>query len=195
MKTKKMLIILSIVILTALGCFFVYLNALGSMWAINKPDERPFFVTTKPIIVKNILLPEGTKIIYQRQHFWENYKQEEPLEEKYIMQISFKEGTTINWGGVPITSIVRFYNSKMKGFAVYADFGKLNEKNRFTDLWQNCDDALGITVEDTNDWSFNKRNILDVESCGVNYQRYFKEDVNQQKFLDQLYNELILISE
>lgn len=165
------------------------------MWAINKPDERPFFVTTKPIIVKNILLPEGTKIIYQRQYFWENYKQEEPLKEKDIMQISFKEGTTINWGGVPINSIVKFYNSKMKGFTVYADFSKLNGKTRFTDLWQNCDDALGITVEDTNDWSFNKRNILDVESCGVNYQRYFKKDANQQKFLDQLYNELILISQ
>ena len=83
----------------------------------------------------------------------------------------------------------------MKGFSVYADFQKLNKKTRFADLWESCNDNLGITVEDTEDWSFNKKNILNVESCGVNYQRYFEEDENQQRFLDDLYNELKTIND
>lgn len=45
-------------------------------------------------------------------------------------------------------------------------------------------------VKDLGDWSFNKTNITDVNSCSVNYQRYFKDDVHQQLFLDKMYTEL-----
>ena len=45
------------------------------------------------------------------------------------------------------------------------------------------------------DWSFNKQNITDVESCGVNNQRYFKEDKSQQQFLDSLMKELLNIKQ
>lgn len=128
MKIQNILIVFGVIILIAIGCFYVYLNALGSMWVLNKPDKRPFFVTPKPIFVKNLLLPEGTKIIYEKQYFWEKYKQEKPLHAKDIIEVSFREGTTINWGGVPITSIVKFFNSDMNGFSVYADFNKLHKK-------------------------------------------------------------------
>ena len=195
MKTQKILIVFGVIILIAIVCFFAYLFALSSAYTLNKPDKRPFFITTKPTVVKRVLLPKETKIIYEKQYFWKRYRQKTPLNEEDIVQISFKEGTTIDWGGVPITLIVKFYNSEMKGFTVYSDFDKLNKKNRFSDLWQNCDDRLGITIEDEDDWSFNKINILDVESCGVNYQRYFKQDENQQKYLDDLYNELMKIKE
>lgn len=195
MKTQNILIVFGIIILIAIGCFYAYLNALGSIWVLNKPDKRPFFVTTKPIFVKNIRLPEGTKIIYKQQSFWEKNEQEEPLNTKDIIEISFREGTTINWGGIPITSIIKFFNSDMKGFSVYPDFNKLNKKTQFSNLWESCNDNLGITVEDRDDWSFNKKNILDVQSCGVNYQRYFKKDKNQQRYLDDLYNELMTIKD
>ncbi|PKV48858.1 hypothetical protein ATE84_0873 [Aquimarina sp. MAR_2010_214] len=197
MEAKKIFIIIGIIILIVIGFFYAYLKALGSAWVTNKPDKRPFFVTTKPIIIKNILLPEGTKIIYNKKYFWEKYEQKELLNEKDITSVFLKEGTTINWGGVPITSIVKFFNSEMKGFSVYPDFDKLNEnkKTQFSNLWLSCNTDLGITVENTNDWSFNKTNILDVESCGVNNQRYFKEDKNQQRFLDDLYNELMIIKD
>ena len=62
--------------LIVIGSFFLYLNALGSAQVINKPDKSPFFVTTKPIIIKNILLPKGTKIKYKKRYFWEKYEQE-----------------------------------------------------------------------------------------------------------------------
>jgi len=32
--------------------------------------------------------------------------------------------------------------------------------------------------------------IYDVQSCSVLYQRYFKDDMQQQQFLDNLYSEL-----
>lgn len=189
----KVLIVFGVVILIAIVCFYAYMYALASAWTLNKPDKSPFFITTEPIVVKRILLPKGTKLIYEKQYFWEKHEQKKPLNEKNIVQISFMEGTTINWGGVPITSIVKFYNSEMKGFTVYADFNKLSKKTRFSSLWQNCNDRLAITIEDKDDWSFNKNNILDVCGCGVNYQRYFKEDENQQRYLDDLYNELMMI--
>lgn len=187
-----MLIVLGVIILIAVGCFYAYMYALGSAWTLNKPDKSPFFITTKPIVVKGILVPKGTKLVYEKQYFWEKYEQKKPLNEKDIVEISFTEGVTIDWGGVPITSIVKFYNSEMKGFSVYADFDKLDIKKEtpFSKLWQSCSDDLGITVENTNDWSFNKKNILDIQSCGVNNQRYFKEDVEQQNFLDSLFSEL-----
>ena len=96
------------------------------------------------------------------------------------------------WGGVPIYSINKFFNSEMTGYSVYADLSKLNAQNhsQFSKLWDSCNDNLGITVQNSNDWSFNKKNILDVESCSVNYQRYFKENSEQQKFLDKLYQAL-----
>ena len=170
MTTRKMLIIFSVVIIIALACFYGYLVALGSMWSIKRPDKNTFFFNTKPILVKNMILPNGAKILYERQYFWQSQQQEQPLKETDIIQISLMEGTTINWAGVPITSIVRFYNSKMKGFTVHADFSKLNAETGFSHQWQNCnEDYLGITVKNTNDWSFNKDNIVDVESCGVNY--------------------------
>lgn len=195
MKAKKIFVIIAIIILIAIGLFYIYLIALSSMWSLNKADESPYFITTRPIIIKNISLPKGTKIVYEKRYFWQKYEQKKLLNEKDVTEIYFIEGEKTDWGGVPINSIIKFYNSEMKGFSVYADFDSLNEnkKTQFSNLWQSCNDSLGITVKNTNDWSFNQGNILDIESCGVNKQRYFSEDLKQQKFLDNLYSELMKI--
>jgi hypothetical protein len=44
----------------------------------------------------------------------------------------------------------------------------------FSKQWQRCGDDLGISIKNTEDWSFNASNIADVENCSVLYQRYFK---------------------
>lgn len=192
MAANKILLAVGILILIVIVCFYIYLNALSSAYSLHKPDKRPYYITTQPLVVKNISLPKGAKITYKERFFWEKGKQNKLLNEKDIIQITFAEGITIDWGGIPITSIVKFYNSKMKGFSVYADFDNLdiNKQSQFSNLWQRCSEDLGISIENPNDWSFNKQNILDIESCGVNYQRYFKEDIEQQGFLDSLFNEL-----
>ncbi len=194
MRTQNIILITAIIIIIATIAFiYVYITGLASAWSLHQPNDSPYFITKKPVTLKNILLPVGTKITYEKSCFSGKYERKKMLNEKDITEISFKEGTTIDWGGVPITSIVKFFNPEMKGFTVYADFDRLNENNKtpFSTLWQGCNSRLSITVANTNDWSFNKKNILDIESCGVNYQRYFKEDIQQQRYLDTLYNELI----
>ncbi|MBO0321619.1 hypothetical protein J0X14_04860 [Muricauda sp. CAU 1633] len=183
---------LVVLLLIAMGCFYVYVDGMSSMGDINKPDDNPYFITEKPMVIRNLLLPEGTKISYGKRYFWEKHEQKRPLNESDITQISFPEGETINWGGVPITSITKFFNSEMKGFTVYADFNQLrkDKETQFSNLWQSCNDGLGIIVKNGDDWSFNKENILGIESCGVLYQRYFTKDIEQELFLDNLFDAL-----
>lgn len=192
MKIKIILTVLGILFLISIGCFY-YVKALGSTGVLHTPNDSPYVITNKPLIIKNLAIPIGAKITYKKRYFWEKNEQKKLPNEKNITEISFKEGQTLDWGGVPITSIKMFYNSEMRGYSVSADFNSLDKNNEtpFSKLWQSCDANLDITVENINDWSFNKRNILDIASCGVNCQRHFKLDLNQQVFLDNLYNELL----
>jgi hypothetical protein len=157
----------------------------------NSAPDYPYFVTTEPLIVKKVPVPTGTKLVYEEQFFKEG-KQDHKLKEEKLTTIEFPEGKELIWGGVPIKSIYKFFNSEMRGYTVTADFSKLSEdqKTKFSELWQSCNDGLGITIKNTDDWSFNKENIADVESCSVIYQRYFKDDSRQQSFLNEMYAEL-----
>mgnify|MGYP003575859445 CR=1 FL=1 len=158
----------------------------------NSTPDYPYFVTKEPLVVKKISVPVGTTLTYE-ESFWKKGEQNKMMSEDKLTGIRFPEGTTINWGGVPVTWISKFFNSEMHGFSVYADFSRLTKEqnNRFTDMWQSCSEDIGITVKNTDDWSFNPDNILDVESCSVNYQRYFKNDKHQQSFLDEMYAEMM----
>ena len=161
----------------------------------NSSPDYPFFITTKPLVIKEIAVPVGTKLVYEEQLFKKG-KQDKSLAEEKLKAIELANGNTIDWGGVPVTAITKFFNSEMHGFNVTANFDQLKEdrKTKFSRLWLSCSDDLGITVKNTEDWSFNKKNILDVQSCSVNYQRYFKDDARQQKFLDSIFSELKLLS-
>lgn len=158
-------------------------------------QNYPYFITKEPLKIKKIVVPTGTKLIYETGYSKEG-EQDKMMSEELLTTIELPAGKTIDWGGVPVTSIDKFFNSEMCGFSVYADFKQLSndKKTKFSELWQSCNDDLGITVKNIDDWSFNKNNILDIESCGVNYQRYFKENAKQQKFLDNMYSELMKIN-
>lgn len=160
----------------------------------NSAPNYPYFITTKSLIVKNIAVPPGTKLTYE-ENFFKEGKQQEMMGEAKLITIDLPVGQTINWGGVPVTSINKFFNSEMRGFTVYADFSKLSDdkKTKFSELWQSCSNDLGITIKNTDDWSFNTKNISDVESCSVIYQRYFKDDTRQQTFLNEIYSELLKV--
>lgn len=160
----------------------------------NSTPNYPYYTTTKPFLVKKIIVPTGTRLVYDEQFFKEG-KQPKMLNEDKLQSIELPAGETINWGGVPVTSITKFFNSEMRGFTVSADFNKLSntKKTKFSELWQSCSNDLGITVKSTEDWSFNIKNISDIESCSVLYQRYFKKNKSQQNFLNELYSELIKV--
>lgn len=158
----------------------------------SPPPDYPYYITKKPTVVKKILVPAGTKLVYQQQ-FSKEGEQNEQLDESTLTDIKLQDSVTINWAGVPVTWISKFFNTEMRGFSVYADFSKLSDdrKSKFSEMWQSCNDDLGILVKDLDDWSFNPKNITDVSSCSVKYQRYFKDDKRQQQFLDTLYTKMV----
>lgn len=157
----------------------------------NSSVDYPYFITTEPMVIKKIRLPKGTRLTYD-EHFFVKGKQDHTMSEQRLTSIKLPEGETINWGGVPVYWIEKFFNPEMTGFTVYADFSKLSEdkKTKFSTLWKSCTDGLSITVKNIDNWSFDKGNIADIESCSVLYQRYFKDDPEQQTFLNNMLSEL-----
>lgn len=160
----------------------------------NSTPNYPYFITTEPMIVKKIQVPKGTKLVYEESFFNEG-KMDHKLSEGKLTSIEFPAEYEFFWGGVPVNSIDKFFNSEMRGFNLSADFSKLSEdkKTRFSRLWESCDSNLGIAIKDTDDWSFNTQNIADVQSCSVLYQRFFKDNAEQQLFLNELYEALLQI--
>ena len=188
-KFKKLsLFTLVPIALSLIGC----VGSMNPTGGNSRPDY-PYFITTTPLTIKHIDVPIGTHLVYGDQKYKKG-KQNQIMSEKKLTQIIFPEDANMTWGGVPITSISQFFNSAMTGYTVNADFSKLDSsaQTRFYKLWQSCDEGLGISIKDRSDWSFNKNNIVDVESCSVLYQRYFKNNEEQQEFLDRLYHELKL---
>ena len=184
---SKLRIIFCLIIFSSLGACVGNMNPTGG----NHRPDYPYYITTQPMIVKKIAIPIGTKLEYEEQHF-KSGQQDSLLNEKKLIQISFPKDHSINWAGVPIGSINKYLNSEMKGLSDDARFDQLpsNKQTRFSQLWQACDDDLGIRVKNTDDWSFNLNNIADIDSCSVNYQRYFKDNVQQQRYLNLLYQEM-----
>ena len=199
MKKKTYIIIGILPLIIALftiGYFVLLgLSGMGSPTGGRGPNY-PYFITLEPTTIKNILVPKGTKLTYEEQFFKEG-QQDKIMNEEKLTSIELPEGKSIDWGNVPVFMILKFFNSEMRGYTVYADFNQLSndKKTKFSELWQSSDNELGIDVKNIGDWSFNKQNITDVESCGVNNQRYFKEDKSQQQFLDSLMKELLNIKQ
>ena len=199
MKKKTYIIIGILTLIIALftiGYFVLLgLSGMGSPTGGRGPNY-PYFITLEPTTIKNILVPKGTKLTYEEQFFKEG-QQDKIMNEEKLTSIELPEGKTIDWGNVPVFMILKFFNSEMRGYTVYADFNQLSndKKTKFSELWQSSDNELGIDVNNIGDWSFNKQNITEVESCGVNNQRYFKEDKSQQQFLDSLMKELLNIKQ
>ena len=184
---NKLKMIFCMVTLLNLGACVGNMNPTGG----NSRPDYPYYVTTQPIIVKKIPIPVGTKLEYEEQYF-KSGQQNSLLNEKKLVAIYFPKDQSMNWAGVPIGTINKYFNSEMKGFSVYARFEQIpsNQQTRFSQLWQKCDDNLGISVRNIDDWTFNLNNIADIDSCSVNYQRYFKDSLQQQHYLDQLYQEM-----
>ncbi|MFI0430156.1 hypothetical protein [Mariniflexile sp. HMF6888] len=183
--------ILALVVIVAIGKAFISaLSGMGNPTGGRGPDY-PYFYTTQPTVVKKIIVPKGTKLTYE-EHFFKKGHQNNMMNEEKLTSIKLPEGKTIDWGGVPVFMILKFYNPEMQGYTVYPDFNQLknHKKTKFSQLWQNCNNELGVLIKNADDWTFSTKNISDITDCGVNYQRYYKENKEQQQFLDELYKEL-----
>jgi hypothetical protein len=193
--SRKNYIIVGILALLALLVIggIVVLDGLSSMGNPNgnRAPDYPYFITTEPLIVKKIMLPKVTKLTYE-EHFFKEGQQDRIMNEKKLTSIELPKGKTINWGGVPVYMITKFFNPEMKGYSVSADFSQLRDdkKTMFSEMWQSCGGELGVLVKNTDDWTFNAKNIADISDCSVTYQRFFKENTQQQRFLDKLVSEI-----
>lgn len=194
---KQTYIIIGILALVIfiIACFFILksLRYMGNPTGGPQPNH-PYYITTESRLVKKIEVPRGTKLTYGEERS-KTGEQNKIMNEAKLTSIELPIGKTVNWAGVPVVMINKYFNSEMTGFSIYADFEHLKEdkKTEFSKLWQKADCDLGIDVKDIQDWSFNKSNILDIQSCGINNQRHFKEDKEQQQFLDRLFIELMKI--
>ena len=194
MRKRNYIIIgvLSFIAVLVIGGLIVFdgLSSMGNPNGSRGPDYS-YFITTGPVSIKNIEVPKGTKLTYE-EHFFKEGRQDKIMNEKKLTGVELPKGKTIDWGGVPVYMITKFFNPEMKGFTVSADFGRLraDKKNKFSEMWQSCGGELGVLVKNTDDWTFNTENIADISDCSVTYQRFFKEDAQQQRFLDDLLNEI-----
>ncbi len=216
---RNKIILLTLVII-GLICLFCYLYFLGlaNMWHVNT-DDRPYFITTKPMIVKNIKLPIGTEIRYTKKWFWQDYILKEPLNEEDVESISLHSQHDyidflktkkdvpvdsigsykyIEWAGVPVRSI--YLSANKKHLVISPDFRKMSEdkKTKFSQIWQNCDKyakpfgELYISLKNINDWSFNKENILDIYSCSSQTRgETIGAQYHNDKILDTLYQAML----
>ncbi|MDR6784134.1 hypothetical protein ABIE26_002477 [Pedobacter africanus] len=184
------LLLTGVLVMGYLVLSWLGLKNMGNPTGGRGPDY-PYFITTEPLTIKKILVPKGTKLTYEEQ-FFKKGQQDELLNENKLTKIELPEGKPIDWGGVPVFMIIKFFNPEMQGYSVCADFNRSKDdrKTKFSELWQSCNNDLGVLIENTQDWSFNTKNIRDVSDCGVNFQRYFKENKERQQFLDELYKEL-----
>lgn len=194
MKKRNYIIIgvLSFIALLVIGVFIV-LDALSSMGNPNgsRAPDYPYFITTESVTVKKVVVPKGTKLTYE-EHFFREGQQDKIMNENRLTGVELPKGKTIDWGGVPVSVITKFFNPEMKGFTVSADFGQLpdDKKTAFSEMWQSCGGDLGVLVTDPDNWTFDTKNIVDISDCSVIYQRFFKEDAEQQRFLDKLVSEI-----
>lgn len=183
MKKKIFTIIgvLLLIVVLVKGYFLIAsLSNFGNPTGTRPPDS-PYFITTGPTKVKNITVPKGTKLTYE-EHFFKEGQQYKIMNEEKLTNIKLPEGKTINWGGVPVYMIVKFFNPEMPGFTIYPDFSQLNndKESKVSKLWQSSQCDLGLLVKNTSDWTFNTKNITGVCDCGFKNRR----------FLDELFNEL-----
>lgn len=184
---SKIRVVFCLALISTLGACVGNMNPTGG----NSRPDYPYYITTQSMQIKNITIPIGTRLEYEEQRF-KSGQQDSLLNEKKLIGIYFPKDQSMKWAGVPIGHIHKYFNSQMKGFSIYPRFEQLstNQQTRFSQLWQACDNALGINVKNTDDWSFNLNNIADIDSCSVIYQRYFKDNLPQQHYLDQLYQEM-----
>ena len=189
MKKYLFLIVLLFTVLSS----FSYSN-------YSLPDYK-YYIVKEPMVVKNLELPVGTRIVYFNTSLFGDSESSRPLKEKNIYQIFFPDDKPLIWGGVPVSLIERFFNRDMKGFTVYPELGnslksdenkhKLMEKNEFLKLWFMWAKNMDVHIKDEKDWSFNPDNMVlggEADSRYIDYDnlKYFSDENSMKEHLRKL---------
>ena len=164
------------------------------------PDYK-YYIVKEPMVVKNLQLPVGTRIVYFNKSLFGDSESSKPLSEKKIYQIFFPDDKPLIWGGMPVALIERFFNRDMKGFTVYPELGslfekekiksKLIEKSEFIKLWFMWAENIDVNIKDEKDWSFNPDNMLlggkaDARYIDYSNLKYFDDESSMKEHLRKL---------
>ena len=164
------------------------------------PDYK-YYIVKEPMVVKNLQLPVGTRIVYFDKSLFGDSESSKPLSEKKIYQIFFPDDKPLIWGGMPVALIERFFNRDMKGFTVYPELGnlfekekiksKLIEKSEFIKLWFMWAENIDVNIKDEKDWSFNPDNMVlggEADSRYIDYSnlKYFDDESSMKEHLRKL---------
>lgn len=167
------------------------------------PDYK-YYIVKEPMVVKNLELPVGTRIVYFNTSLFGDSESSRPLKEKNIYQIFFPDDKPLIWGGMPVALIERFFNRDMKGFTVYPALGnsfeseknknKLMEKSKFLKLWFMWTEQMHVDIKNEKDWSFNPDNMVlggeaKISYLDYNNWKYFENgdiDKNMEEHLKKL---------
>ena len=164
------------------------------------PDYK-YYIVKEPMVVKNLELPVGTRIVYFNTSLFGDGESSRPLREKNIYQIFSPDDKPLIWGGVPVSLIERFFNRSMKGFTVYPELGnslesdenkrKLMGKNEFLKLWFMWSKNMDVNIKNENDWSFNPDNMVlggeaDFRYIDYGNLEYFSDENSMKEHLKKL---------
>ena len=104
---KYPILICSALILFLNGCVG-NMNPTGG----NSNPNYPYYTTQHLMTVKKIVVPAGTTLTYEKYRGKEG-QQEHLLAEDKLTEIQLPKGQTLDWGGVPVTMIAKFFNSEI----------------------------------------------------------------------------------
>ena len=185
--------------LSLIVLLFVMLSTFG--YSNYPTPDYKYYIVKEPMVVKNLQLPIGTRIVYFNTSLFGDSESSRPLREKNIYQIFFPDDNPLIWGGVPVTLIERFFNRDMKGFTVYPELGnslesdenkhKLMEKNEFLKLWFMWAKNMDVHIKDEKDWSFNPDNMVlggkaDARDIDYGNLKYFPDESSMEEHLKKL---------
>ena len=185
--------------LSLMVLLFIMLSSL-SYSNYPRPDYK-YYIVKEPMVVKNLELPVGTRIVYFNTSLFGDGESSRPLREKNIYQIFSPDDKPLIWGGVPVSLIERFFNRSMKGFTVYPELGnslesdenkrKLMGKNEFLKLWFMWSKNMDVNIKNENDWSFNPDNMVlggeaDFRYIDYGNLEYFSDENSMKEHLKKL---------
>ncbi|WP_338946338.1 hypothetical protein KST17_00440 [Fusobacterium canifelinum] len=181
--------------------FFLFLILSSFSYSNYPTPDYKYYIVKEPMVVKNLELPVGARIVYFDTSLFGDSESSRPLKEKNIYQIFFPDDKPLIWGGVPVSLIERFFNRDMKGFTVYPELGnslesdknksKLMEKSEFLKLWFMWAKNMHVDIKDEKDWSFNPDNMVlggkaDTRDIDYGNLKYFQDENSMEEHLRKL---------
>lgn len=166
---KKMIALFTLLTLLTVitllsSCLYYFAKNMGSV----NLDTRPMIELDKPTVLKNVLLPVNTEVLY----YSDTRKKEQNIEEfrvpPYVLKYEDRANPQfyIQWGGAYV-NYMTIEEGQVLRVSTLNDV-KMPNHNEFLRLWgqEHCEGILFIKLKNTNDWSFNPKNMY-IEDCGL----------------------------